>query len=250
MSNALAVFQATATGSVEALDQKLKAGQANLPQTAGGIDILRMDAQTGKFVFGQESVPVEDGTEWAVNPFSFVTGWVCWADPKINKRSEKLGEVMHDPANAPACPPLTPEQQAAGGEWKEQVGFRLVCITEGHEDHGTEVLYQNSSLGALKAYKEVYDAVVGRPSHAHCFPIVTTGSAGYHNKTYNRTVYNPVFEIVDWSNFDNERLSGGQVKAVTKDEETSGAGATATSSPAPEAGEAEATGRRRRRRTA
>lgn len=249
--NELALFQKTAVGSLDALDQKMKAGQSSLPQVSGGVAILRIGAQDGKWVFGQENIPVEEGSKWAVNPFSFQTGWVCWADPKVNRKNEKLGEVMGPPDAAPACPALTPEQQAKGGEWQEQIGFRLVCISG--EDEGEEVLYQNSSYGAMKAYREVYDAVMNRPSKPHCFPIVVITSDSYQNKTYNRTVYNPVFEVVDWADLENNLLSGGKPAAVAGPEETSDADSQAADpEPAPEAATSEPSteGRRRRRRTA
>jgi hypothetical protein len=45
----------------------------------GGKPILRM-LKTGKWVFGQANDPVQDGSEWAVNPLAILHGWVCWSD--------------------------------------------------------------------------------------------------------------------------------------------------------------------------
>jgi hypothetical protein len=46
---------------------------------AVGSAILKMD-RTGHWVFGADQTEVEDGSLWAVNPFSFVHGYIAWGD--------------------------------------------------------------------------------------------------------------------------------------------------------------------------
>ena len=181
MSNALATFHGGAVATPEDLDAKLARGRQNLPNASiGGDPILRIDQNDGLFVYGQENINVEDGSLWAVNPFGFKVGWVCWADPRKNgRKNEKLGEKMA-PADTPIDEPNLPDAWAEkGGRWVEQVAVELVCV-EG-EDEGTKVLFQNSSNGALKAYNAVYEAVQGRPSREHCFPIVELVVSSYLN---------------------------------------------------------------------
>lgn len=256
MSNALAEFHAGGGLTPADLNAKLARGRQNIPTPLGGDTLLRVDQNDGIFVYGADNVEVEEGSLWAVNPFSFKTGWVCWADRKMNgNKNEKLGEKM-GPAENPIDEPALPDEWAAkGGSWVQQVGFDLVCISG--EDEGTKVLFQNSSNGAIKAYEATYDAVMDRPSFDHCFPICDLKISSYMNKGYNKRIYEPVFEIVDWADAEQNRLSSGkptkakaiEQKAEPEAEEAPEAAGDETDA-APEAETQEAQPRRRRRRSA
>ncbi len=53
---------------------------------AGSV-ILKMD-KTGHWGFGADQTEIEDDSTWAINPFSFVHGFIGWGD------GEELGEKM------------------------------------------------------------------------------------------------------------------------------------------------------------
>ncbi len=228
MSNALSAFHGSAVANVSDLDAILARGSANRPQVASGSKpFLRLHPDGDGWLYGADNIQVEDGSLWAVNPFSFQSGWVAWADPKKNgNRREKLGEVMGSIANPPPCPNI--DHSAKGGDWKEQFGFALVCISG--EDEGTEVMYQANSYGGKAGFDAVYREVVERPSVDHCFPVVELKVESYQNKAYGKTVYNPVFQIVDWANMAQELLSAGRKAQVTSEE-----GVKVAPAPSPEA---------------
>ena len=46
---------------------------------SGMTAILKMD-RTGHWVFGTDQEEVEDASRWAVNPFSFVHGFIAWGE--------------------------------------------------------------------------------------------------------------------------------------------------------------------------
>ena len=52
-----------------------------------GSAILKMD-KTGHWVFGADQTEAEENSKWAVNPFSFVHGFIAWGDGEV------LGEKM------------------------------------------------------------------------------------------------------------------------------------------------------------
>lgn len=242
--NALTAFH-TGGGvpTVEEMNAALAQGRMQKPQAgAGGKTLLRLDPNEGVWVYGPDNVEVEEESRWAIHPGSFSSGWVCWADPKLNgRKNEKLGEVMGPMTNPPACP--TTDHSERGGEWKEQIGFLLVCI--GGEDEGEEVLYQNSSLGALKAYEAIYEETVGRPSPDHFFPIVELEVGSYKNKTYNKTIYEPQFTVVDWADAEQNMLGDGVAEKIEAPEADD---VEVEAAPEADAGEEKPKRQRRRRK--
>ena len=245
MGNSLTNFHETAgIVSFRDLNAALDKGVAHKPQAQDFAAYLKIDRNSGAWMYGAEGIEVEDGSLWALNTYSLCSGWVAWADPKKNnKKREKLGEVMGSFSNPPAEPDV--DHSEKGGEWTEQIGFDLVCISG--EDKGEGVTYRASSLGALKAYDALYTATLERPSEAHCFPIVTLQENHYDNKTYGGITYEPVFEIVDWADTDQNLLNkGSDEPQKTKTSEAADVG----SDTAPEADAKQAPKRRRRQAAA
>ena len=199
--------------SVEDLNRTLAESRGSQPQgKSAGHTLLRMNYETGIWAYGQEDIEPEEGSLWSINPYRLETGWVWWADISINKRSQKMGEVMGLYVNPVPMPTTTFDH--AGGEWKAQVGVPLVCING--EDAGQEVLYRNNSNGAVKAYEQVFDDVQDRPENDFEFPIVELTSSSYVHSGYKKKIFEPVFKVVDWCNRDQELLSlrNGSAPAV------------------------------------
>jgi hypothetical protein len=61
--------------------QNLSAALRSLEHEVGGsgMAILKMD-KTGHWVFGADQTEIEEDSQWAVNPFSFVHGFIAWGD--------------------------------------------------------------------------------------------------------------------------------------------------------------------------
>ena len=84
MSN-LTVFKSAGLPAVQSLAANLRKLEADVG--GAGVVILKMD-RTGHWVFGADQTEVEGGSHWAVNPFSFVHGFIAWGDGEV------LGERM------------------------------------------------------------------------------------------------------------------------------------------------------------
>ena len=82
MSN-LVTFSTANLPSVTSLSTALRALEKDVG--AAGVVILKMD-KTGHWVFGADQTEVEDGSTWAVNPFSFVHGYIAWGDGEVLPR--------------------------------------------------------------------------------------------------------------------------------------------------------------------
>ena len=191
MSN-LATFSSANLPAVSTLSTALRA----LEQGAGtaGVVILKMD-KTGHWVFGADQTEVEDDSTWAINPFSFVHGYIAWGDGEV--LGEKMVSVSEPLPEMEAAPP-----NAKRG-WEAQIGMSLKCLSG--EDKGMEARYTVTSVGGKKAVQALAVAIAeqvekdqGKP-----VPVVHLKKDHYTHKSYGR-IYTPVFEVVEFVSMDGE----------------------------------------------
>jgi len=83
--NQVAVFSSAGLPAVSTLSTSLRKLDMNMGDV--GVVILKMD-KTGHWVFGADQDEVEDDSQWAINPFSFVHGFIAWGNAEV------LGEKM------------------------------------------------------------------------------------------------------------------------------------------------------------
>jgi hypothetical protein len=165
-----------------------------LEQGAGtsGVVILKMD-KTGHWVFGADQTEVEDDSTWAVNPFSFVHGFIAWGDGEV--LGEKMTGVQHPLPELDAAPP------SAKRGWETQIGMSLKCLTG--EDKDMEARFTTTSVGGKKAVQALGVAIATQVEKDQSKPvaIVRLKKDHYVHKSYGR-IYTPVFEIVEWASMD------------------------------------------------
>lgn len=183
--------------------QNLAASLRKLEQAAPSVMvILKMD-KTGHWVFGAEQEEVENGSRWAVNPLSFVHGYIAWG------KGEALGEMM-----APITDPLpevgVPPSGADRG-WEMQLGFSLKCISG--EDAGMEARYSTTSVGGKRAVQQLGLAIATQVEKApdRPVPVITLGKDSYQHKSYGR-VFTPVFEVQEWVSMNGEEPASEDVQ--------------------------------------
>jgi hypothetical protein len=189
MSN-LATFSSANLPAVSTLSTALRA----LEQGAGtaGVVILKMD-KTGHWVFGADQTEVEDDSTWAINPFSFVHGYIAWGDGEV--LGEKMTGVQHPLPELDAAPP------GAKRGWETQIGMSLKCLTG--EDKEMEARFTTTSVGGKKAVQALGVAIATQVEKDQSKPvaIVRLKKDHYVHKSYGR-IYTPVFEIVEWASMD------------------------------------------------
>jgi hypothetical protein len=177
---------------------------------AGGKPFLRL-SRSGQLAFGTSSEPIQEGSEWAINPHSIGHGWVCWAIIRPGQpaaANKLLGEAMA-PITSPK--PLMPDP-IVGGEWKSQYGFELKCLNG--DDEGLEIQYKVNSFGGVKAVDNLLAKCTEHwlKDKANLVPIVQMSSDYYDNKTYGGQTYFPVFTITGWADMDLNRVD--EAKAI------------------------------------
>ena len=117
MSN-IVTFAGAKLPAVASLSQSLRKLEPLVATT--GMVILKMD-KGGHWVFGADQTEIEEGSTWAVNPFSFVHGFIAWGDGEV--LGEKMVSVSDPLPELDAAPP------GAKKGWETQVGMSLKCIS-------------------------------------------------------------------------------------------------------------------------
>lgn len=189
MSN-LVNFAGANLPTVQSLSQALRSIEADVGPT--GTVIIKMD-KTGHWVFGADQTEVEDDSTWAINPFSFVHGYIAWGDGEV------LGEKMV-PVSSP-LPEVDPAPPQAKRGWETQVGMSLKCITG--EDAGMEARYSVTSVGGKRAVQQLALAIAAQvdKDQTKPVPVVKLKKEHYNHKSYGR-IYTPVFEVIEWVSMD------------------------------------------------
>ena len=207
MSNAVSKFGSAGLPSVASLSSALRTIQTDV--SSGGMAILKMD-RTGHWVFGADQTEVEDDSVWAVNPFSFVHGYIAWGDGQV--LAEKMASVT-DP-----LPETGPVPDAAKRGWEMQVGVTLAC-TNG-EDKGMQVRYSATSVGGKRAVQTLAVAIAEQveKDQAKPVPLVELRKEHYQHKSYGR-IYTPVFDITGWAGLDSSEIGSPEAEEDAVEEE-------------------------------
>jgi hypothetical protein len=188
--NELSKFAGAGLPSVQSLASTLRKIEADVGPT--GMVIIKMD-KAGHWVYGADQTLVEEGSLWAVNPFSFVHGYIAWGDGTV------LAEKMV-PVSEP-LPDVGPAPEGAKRGWEMQIGMTLAC-TSG-EDEGLQARYTVTSVGGKRAVQSLALAIADQAEKnpAAPVPLVELKKEHYQHKSYGR-IYTPVFDIVDWKGLD------------------------------------------------
>ena len=199
MSN-LVTFSGANLPAVATLSTSLRAINTDVGGIGAGVAILKMD-KTGHWVFGADQTEVEDGSLWAINPFSFVHGYIAWGDGEV--LGEKMVSVSQPLPELDAAPP-----NAKKG-WEVQVGLSLKCISGG--DKGTEARFTTTSVGGKRAVQTLAVALADQVEKDQDKPvaIVLLKKEHYQHKSYGR-IYTPVFEVKEWISMDGEPAAAAE----------------------------------------
>ena len=186
------MFNLAKLPEVKSLSTALRTIQADVGPT--GTVIIKMD-KTGHWVFGADQDEVEADSTWAVNPFSFVHGYIAWGDGEV--LAEKMVSVS-DP-----LPEMDDAPPSAKRGWEVQVGMSIKCLTG--EDKGLEARYTTTSAGGKRGVQTlavaIAEAVDKDPSKP--VPVVLLKKEHYQHKSYGR-IYTPLFDIQSWVSMDGE----------------------------------------------
>lgn len=198
----LVKFSSANLPSVQSLSTALRTLETDVGEA--GVAIIKMD-KTGHWVFGADQTETEDDAQWAVNPFSFVHGFIAWGDGEV--LGEKMVSVSQPLPELDAAPP-----NAKKG-WETQVGMSMKCISG--QDKGLEVRYTTTSVGGKRAVQALAVAIATQveKDQSKPVPVVLLKKEHYQHKSYGR-IYTPVFDIQEWVNMEGEPTDEPQAEAI------------------------------------
>jgi hypothetical protein len=211
----LTVFKSAGLPAVSSLATSLRSIATDVGPA--GVVILKMD-KTGHWVFGADQTEVEDDATWAINPFSFVHGFIAWGDGEV------LGEKMASVSQP--LPELEVAPAAAKRGWETQVGMSLKCLTG--EDKGMEARFTTTSVGGKRAVQALAVALAEQVEKDQTKPVavIKLKKDHYAHKSYGK-IYTPVFNVIEWVGMDAETESTPEsalTAAVEADEAPAPAG--------------------------
>ena len=191
MSN-LSVFSKARLPAISTLSSALKSISASAGPV--GVVILKMD-KGGHWVFGADQTEVEDDSTWAVNPFSFVHGYIAWGDGEV------LGEKMV--AVSQPLPEIDDAPPGAKKGWEQQIGMSLKCLTG--DDAGMEARFTTTSVGGKRGVQTIAAALAEQveKDQTKPVPVVMLKRDHYQHKSYGK-IYTPIFEVVEWISMEGE----------------------------------------------
>ena len=189
MSNIVSFKQANLP-AVSSLSTALRSLESEVGPA--GVVMLKMD-KTGHWVYGADQTEIEDDSTWAVNPFSFVHGFIAWGDGEV--LGEKMVSVSQPLPELDAAPP-----QSKRG-WETQVGMSLKCLNG--EDKDMEARYTTTSVGGKRSVQTLALAIAAQveKDQSEPVPVVRLKKDHYTHKSYGK-IFTPVFEIVEWISMD------------------------------------------------
>jgi len=176
--------------------QNLAAAHQRVRSTSGAVggNYLRL-SKGGVWSYGADGVEVEAGSQWAIDPSSFIMGYIAWEEG--DGAAKKLGEEMRLATEPPIIMADLPDVH--GGSWVEQLGCGMLCLTG--EDTGMKVLYNSTSKGGIRAVNDVLGSMITQlqtGSADDIIPVVELDTDSYMHKRYGK-IYTPVFKFLRWA---------------------------------------------------
>ena len=201
MSN-ITTFSGANLPSVKSLATALRTIETDVG--GAGTVIIKMD-KTGHWVFGADQTEIEDDSTWAVNPFSFVHGYIAWGDGEV--LAEKMVSVSQPLPELDTAPP------GAKKGWETQVGMSIKCLTGA--DVGMEARYTTTSVGGKKGVQALAVAIATQveKDQDKPVPVVVLGKEHYTHKSYGR-IYTPLFAVAEWVGMDGDAKTEEAPEAI------------------------------------
>lgn len=202
----------------EDLAKSLNNAAVVAPRVGGDYQYLKLDKGNGDWLYGQEETVVEEGSLWAVNPMSLMYGYIAW---DTDSGGAPVQEVMV-PVSRPlppmsSLPELPKSRKGDALEYQYQQSVDLVCISG--EDEGTICQYKQSSVGAMKLFNGLINAISTQVSKGDdIVPIIEMKSDSYKHKKYGK-IFNPIFDIKEWRTIDDNSAPAPAEEAPAKEPE-------------------------------
>lgn len=205
MTKAVATRGETLPATGDAMIAAMRAGMTNMQEAAandsGGL--LFMGFTKGDYTYGPDDTELEEGSEWAINPNSFVHGYQCWGNGKL--LGEHVASMGEKPLVKTALEKVVYEDKKlkvdVTAKWEPFRGFQLVC-TNG-EDEGVTCYLSGASRGFSDGVRDLIGEIMEhmKEDPSSPVPIVELTEDGYEHKSWG-WVATPFFKVLEWADLD------------------------------------------------
>jgi hypothetical protein len=157
-----------------------------------GLPLMQFKSRenNGTWSFGQRRTVPENGSRWAINPLTYMWGYVGFDESR--RAHERLVPVSHPKPEIADLPDL-------GFKWQEQMAVNMKCLDGA--DAGTDVVFKSATDGGVKAIAgslaAVRDRLNGGEHDGKVSPIALLEKDWYPHPERGRTWF-PLITIVEW----------------------------------------------------
>jgi hypothetical protein len=168
-------------------------------------ELLKFNGKTGEWSACAQELPIEKGRMLAAIVPEMLAGYMLWKDGepadqswmpafKFNPREHRAALGHHDQSLW-----LKDDKGNPVDPWKEGVMLPML-----DPDSREQFTFSSSSVGGVRAAKRLVDMFIKQVRAAPettrgCLPLVALSSSSYqHDDRKRGTIYNPVFEGIDW----------------------------------------------------
>jgi hypothetical protein len=189
------VAPAPAGGALTSL-AALQTALANVNTAAvigrSGLPMLLFKREgSGTWMFGQKKTIPEPGSRWAVNPMTFMWGFICFSDA-----NKVVGEHLV-PVSQPK--PVITDMPNTGFEWQEEWAVNMKCLDGA--DAGVEVVFKATTHGQISAVNVLIELVRNQLNSGQhdgkIVPVVLLEKDSYPHREHGK-VWIPLLNHVDW----------------------------------------------------
>jgi hypothetical protein len=199
--------------STEAIEGLNKYAKTGAPSWFG--DLLKFSGKTGEWTAGAQSLAIQEGRVLVAVVPEMIAGHVMWKDGEladqawlpasqfdVREHRGTLGD--HDQSMWPKDEDGDPTDP-----WKEAAMLPMI-----DPNTRAEFTFSTSSWGGVKACKRLVTTYLKQLASAPettrgCLPVVALGSSSYkHSDRKRGTIFNPVFEGIDWMRASDLTLPG------------------------------------------
>jgi len=202
-TNSVLIPAATHQPSVETIGGLEKYAKTGAPSWFG--DLLKHDGKTGVWSAGAQGHEIDKGRILVAVIPEMLAGHMLWRNGELADQSwmpaAKFDPREHRAALGDHDVGLWPKDEGGNpvDPWREAVMLPLI-----DPNTRAEFTFSASSFGGVRACKQLASTYVKQIAAAPettqgCLPVVALGTQPYkHSDKKRGTIYNPVFEGIDW----------------------------------------------------
>lgn len=162
----------------------------------------------GFWCYGAAEDRIAEDSIFAVNPMSLQVGYCAWRDSqKIEEHMAPIGADVVQVEDLPQDLGEHTTGQRAGQKVSYDPQMAVAVQGVEGEDAGLKLVYNTTSHGGRSAVTMLMEEVCERAEQDPEFfiPLVRLDIDSYYNKSYKKTVYTPVIEVVGWGSVNGQK---------------------------------------------